>query len=150
MKKIKTFLCGLMVLVSTFCVLVFMACGEQSQKETKYDVAIRVKCSDGNIYEFLIGEDEKHITIPYDGTERTFTVAKYWLEGYADVWFDQLDGATSTKYFSVNILKEVSGNGYDDTDSVKDEGNYCVQIRTDSPIMSLTNYKCWLLNIVVE
>ena len=57
----------LSLLIAAQCVLgaaVLCACGGEGgeDEETKYDVAIRVGCSDGNVYEFPVGKDEKHIT----------------------------------------------------------------------------------------
>lgn len=55
-------------------------------EQTKYDVAIRLKCNDLEIYEFPIGTDEKHITIPYDGLDRSFWVDSYNLPAQNDTW----------------------------------------------------------------
>ena len=45
---------------------------EEPEEDQTYDVAIRIGCSDGMIYEFPVGEDEKHVTIPYDGMGARF------------------------------------------------------------------------------
>ena len=65
LKEITTFICCALLAI-TAVVTLFGCNGSEETEETKYDVAIRVKCSDGEIYEFPVGEDEKHITIPYD------------------------------------------------------------------------------------
>lgn len=69
MKRIRTFLCVVIAVLSVLGIAALAGCAEE---ETKYDVAIRVACSDGTTYDFPVGTDERHITIPYDGTEPHF------------------------------------------------------------------------------
>lgn len=72
-KLVAIFLMLIVMLVACLGIsFSFAACGEKL-----YDVEIRVGCSDGKIYEFPIGTDELHVTIPYDGIERT-----YWVDSY--------------------------------------------------------------------
>ena len=55
----KAIICMLCVLVACFMALSFVGCDDPGDDEDKkYDVAIRIGCSDGNIYEFPVGEDE--------------------------------------------------------------------------------------------
>ena len=77
------------VALGLLCCMTLSSCEEQDEEQSKYDVAIRVACSDGEIYEFPVGEDEKHVAIPYDGTERTYWVDSYNLPDhprYGDEW----------------------------------------------------------------
>ena len=55
MTKFKKTMIFLLCVVTVF--LAVAICGCSDDKEKKYDVAIRVGCSDGNIYEFPVGEN---------------------------------------------------------------------------------------------
>lgn len=102
MKKVWRLISILVVAVCCAC-LALAACEE---KESKYDVAIRVACSDGNIYEFPVGEDEKHVTIPYDGIERTYWVDSYNLPDHprwSDDWFSP--SGEGANVFGISIAK---------------------------------------------
>ena len=63
MKKVIVTLMSIMIML--IAVMGLAACGEKNDKPEKYDVAIRVGCSDGTVYEFPVGKDELHIEIPY-------------------------------------------------------------------------------------
>ena len=117
-----------------FCVTLcaaFTACGEQTESETKYDVAIRVACSDGEIYEFPVGEDERSVTIQYTGVERVYRVVKYQLVGFSNEWFDQNYSPDSPKNFTISILKGTESTGYEEADAVEEVGSYCILIESD-------------------
>ena len=124
------------------CVLL-SACSEQHEEQTKYDVAIRVACSDGEIYEFPVGTDEKHDEIAYDGIKRTYKVVQYRLKGYADTWLDIIsptDGKFTLKIY------QITEEGYQLADNTFHIGNYCIDIIT-STILSEANYNHWQLKI---
>lgn len=148
MKKFRQLI--LIITAAVACVCMCFAFAACTEEDTKYDVAIRVECSDGRIYEFPVGTDELHIEIPYTGRERTYKVSKYFLEGHSDLWIDQIDSPFATRYFTLDISKVSEDNGYEDVESITDHGDYCVQIRTDTPILSLTNYKQWSLFIKIK
>ena len=154
MTKIRKFLLVILATIATLCLcFAFAACGGQQNEQngqTKYDVAIRVACSDGEVYEFPVGTDEKHVTIVYTGTERTYRVVKYQLIGFSDEWIDQINSPYSPQHFSINILKGNDGEGYENVDNITDQGDYLVQVRTDYSILSLVDYKKWSLYIKVE
>ena len=150
MKKLSSLILSAVAALCLCLGLAACADGTSDTEDTKYDVAIRVECSDGTIYEFPVGEDEKHIEIAYDGEERTYRVTQYRLEGYSEIWLDQIYSPYTPKRFSVDILKGNDETGYEDVDNVTDQGDYLVQIRTDSPILSLVNYKKWSLYITIE
>ena len=112
----------------------FTACGEQTEGETKYDVAIRVACSDGSTYTFPVGEDEKHVTIPYDGIERTYWVDSYNLPDHprwSDKWFS-LSGEGANVFGKGMTYCPPGGLNQSYTGPVKEIGKYCVTIYADS------------------
>lgn len=135
MVKVKRILS---LLIAAQCVLgaaVLCACGGEGgeNEETKYDVAIRVGCSDGNVYEFPVGEDEKHITIPYDGEERTYYVDSYNLPDHprwSDDWFSPSgEGANvfSSTLGKVNQMYDEESPKY-----VCEIGEYYYSVQADS------------------
>ena len=124
----------------------FTACGEQTEGETKYDVAIRVACSDGSIYEFPVGEDEKHVTIPYDGIERTYWVDSYNLPDHprwSDKWFSP--SGEGANVFDTSIAMEGTG----EVASVCNKGIYCVNVYADNT-SDIWNFRHVWLFITVE
>lgn len=111
-----------------FC-MALSSCEEQDEEQRKYDVAIRVACSDGEIYEFPVGEDEKHLTIPYDGTERTYWVDSYNLPDhprYSDEWLSP--SGEGANVFELSIAMENMG----EVKSIRNQGLYCVNVYADS------------------
>lgn len=108
----------------------FAACGENEEPvETKYDVAIRVECSDGNMYEFPVGTDELHIEISYTGKERTYWVDSYNLPDHprwGNEWFSP--SGEGANVFELSIAMEDIGV----VESICDNGLYCVNIYADS------------------
>lgn len=143
-KAIIYLMCALFVLSMSFT---FFGCNGNSTEEEdkKYDVAIRVGCSDGNIYEFPIGTDELRIEIPYDGTERTYWVDSYNLPGhprYSDVWFDPTGEGANV--FGLSIAKEGAG----EVKSICEQGTYCINIYADST-SKLWNFREILLFVSV-
>ena len=143
----KAVICMLCVLVACFMALSFVGCDDPDDDEDKkYDVAIRIGCSDGTIYEFPVGEDEKHVTIPYDGEERTFWVESYNLPDhprYGDEWF--APSGEGANVFELHIAKENIG----EVRSICDEGLYCINIYADIT-STLWNTRTALLFITVE
>lgn len=135
-------LCALLALTLVFTLL---GCNG-TEEDKKYDVAIRIGCSDGEVYEFPVGTDELHITIPYDGTERTYWVDKYNLPDhprYGDVWFDPTGEGANV--FGLSIAKEGAG----EVKSISERGLYCVNTYADST-SNIWNYREVLLFITVE
>ncbi|HIR66554.1 MAG TPA: hypothetical protein IAB94_00730 [Candidatus Coproplasma avicola] len=135
MKKIfSVILCAITALCLCFT---FAACGGQQNEQngqTKYDVSIRVACSDGEVYEFPVGEDEKHITIPYDGVERTYWVKEYNLPDhprYSDDWFSP-SGEGANVFGRTMTYCPPGGLNQSYTGPVKEIGKYCVTIYADS------------------
>ena len=101
-------------------------------RDKKYDVEIRVGCSDGNIYEFPKGTDELHIQIPYDGTERT-----YWVDSYHLVDHPGLTGWSAPKGEGANVfqtsLEKVHQMYYEESpEYVCEIGEYYFSVYADS------------------
>lgn len=92
----------------------FVACS--GEPKTKYDVAIRVACSDGTVYEFPVVTDEKHDELVYDDVERTYKVVQYRLKGYSDLWLDIIS-PTDGK-FDITYLQYIGGDNYKELDSI--------------------------------
>lgn len=142
-KAVISMLC---VLVAGFMALSLVGCDDPDDEEDKkYDVAIRIGCSDGNIYEFPVGEDEKHITIPYDGEERTFWVDSYNLPDhprYGDDWF--APSGEGANVFELSIAGDTG-----EVESIRDKGSYCVNTYADST-STLWNFRHVWLFITVE
>lgn len=138
-------LCTMIALTTAFMLL---GCNG-AEEDKKYDVAIRVGCSDGEVYEFPVGEYEKRIEIPYDGIARTFSVTKYWLKGYDyDGWIDIVSPMDNK--FLTRCYELVEGNSYEQLYSIVEPGNYRVNIETDFEIKPLTDYTTWSLYITIQ
>ena len=145
MKK-KLFLTALCALLAGVMVLMTACGGAEKEEETLYDVAIRVGCSDGRIYEFSVTETERHVWIPYDGRERFYWVDSYNLPDhprYGDTWFSP--SGEGANVFGFSIAKENVGG----VKSICDRGLYCINIYADST-STLWNYRVVLLFIVIE
>ena len=131
------------VLLFTICFGMFAGC---NQGEKKYDVAIRIGCSDGNIYEFPVGTDEMHIEIPYDGIERRYGVTAYNLPKHprwSKEWFSP--SGEGANVFSFSIAMEHFG----EVRSVLEKGLYCISVEADST-STLWNYRAVWLYITVK
>ena len=147
MKKMTIMACALSAMLS---MAVFAACSKQNEEQKKYDVAIRVACSDRTSYKFPVGEDERHITIRYDGQERTYWVDSYNLPDhprYSDDWFApsgegaNVFGKTMSYCPPGGLNKAYSG-------PVKEIGEYCIVIEADST-SDLWNFRSVYLFISV-
>lgn len=147
MKRIRTFLCVFIAVLSVLGIAALAGCAEE---ETKYDVAIRVACSDGTTYDFPVGTDERHITIPYDGTERTFWVDKFNLPDHprwSDEWISP--SGEGANVFQINYLY-ISPNGdYNNDRVVCNQGDYVLTIMADST-SDLWYYRACELYITVK
>ena len=136
--------------VAALCLCLGLAACADGTEETKYDVAIRVACSDGEIYEFPVGTDEKHVTIPYDGEERTFWVDSYNLPNHprwSDDWFSP--SGEGVNVFSLSILYGNEESWLYEADRVYEQGRYSVAIQADST-SDLWNFRSCRLYISVN
>ena len=122
------------ILCVCFCAS-FGACGKkEKQEETKYNVAIRVGCSDGTYVTFPVGTDEKHITIPYDGIERTYWVKSYNLPDhprYGGDWFSP-SGEGANVFGKTMTYCAPGGLNQSYKGPIKEKGEYCIVIEADS------------------
>ncbi len=147
-KRKKLAAVALCVLLMACMPLLLFGCStveEEPEEDQTYDVAIRIGCSDGMIYEFPVGEDEKHVTIPYDGMERTFWVESYNLPDhprYGDDWF--APSGEGANVFSLSIAGDTG-----EVESICDKGNYCINIYADSTSTLWNERFAWLF-ITVE
>ena len=133
MKK-KLFLTALCALLAGVMVLMTACGGAEKEEETLYDVAIRVGCSDGRIYEFSVTETERHVWIPYDGRERFYWVDSYNLPDhprYGDTWFSP-SGEGANVFGKGMTFCPPGGLNHSYTGAVKDVGNYCISVYADS------------------
>ena len=139
-------LCAMLALTTAFTLL---GCNG-AEEDKKYDVAIRVGCSDGEVYEFPVGTDELHIEITYDGTERTYWVDKYNLPDhprYGDVWFDPT-GEGANVFGKTMTYCKPGGLNSSYSGPVKEVGEYCISIYADST-STLWNFRNVLLFVSV-
>ena len=127
----------------------FTACGEQTEGETKYDVAICVACSDGSTYTFPVGEDEKHVTIPYDGIERTYWVDSYNLPDHprwSDKWFSPSGEGANVFESSLGYVDQMY---YEDPpENVCEVGEYFYCVHADAT-SDIWNFRTIYLYIIV-
>ena len=139
-------LCAMLALTTAFTLL---GCNG-AEEDKKYDVAIRVGCSDGEVYEFPVGTDELHIEITYDGTERTYWVDKYNLPDhprYSDVWFDPTGEGANVFDSSLGKVHQM----YDEEppEYVCEKGEYFYSVHADSA-SDLWYFRSCKLYITVE
>ena len=144
----KAFVTLMSIMMMLIAVMGLAACGGKDDKPEKYDVAIRVGCSDGTAYEFPVGTDELHIEIPYDGVERKFGIRAYNLPDHprwSDEWFD-CAGASENYFFGNYWYKSPEGE-YGDTRIIMEKGEYSIKYRTRN---SSWNNRSVILYITVK
>lgn len=141
-------------IVSTVMALIlpfsFFGCKKtESEKDKKYDVAIRVRC-DKRVYEFPIGVDEIHDERYYDMSSHSVYVETYQLidSPWEETWFTPYRPNT----FSVSILYTDLNDGKSQVLSdrtVKERGDYVITIRANQS-SSLWNYRKVKLYIKIK
>lgn len=149
MAKIKNKLC------LTICLLLLLTAGLGmiagcDQGEKKYDVAIRIGCSDGSVYEFPVGTDEKHIEIPYDGVERSYYVRAYNLPEHprwSKEWFSP-SGEGANVFSKTMVYTDLDEKSIAGVRPVKEKGSYCICFEADAT-SSLWNFRYVYLNVSV-
>ncbi|MGN0823870.1 MAG: hypothetical protein ACI4MB_02235 [Candidatus Coproplasma sp.] len=128
--KKKLWLAVCIFLLFTISVGIFAGCNQGK----KYDVAIRIGCSDGNVYEFPVGTDEMHIEIPYDGVERRYGVKAYNLPDHprwSKEWFSP--SGEGANVFSLGDYLYGDGERWATTvKRVLEQGCYCITVHADS------------------
>lgn len=152
MIKFKKLLCFFVVAVACLGIsFSFAACGGNEEPgETKYDVAIRVECSDGNMYEFPVGTDELHIEIPYTGMERTYWVDSYNLPEHprwGNEWFSP--SGEGANVFIINRLYTDEAGNQSHPEVVFERGSYVYTFMADST-SDLWNFRACRLFITLK
>lgn len=143
MKKIKKLIFILTALISCLAFsLGFSACGNDDGRE---DVAIIVRGSDGNEYEFPVGTYELHEEVSHGPLPRTYKVIKYMFEG-RDIWCDM---SSSQQFFDVDIIYGDGENWIKSVDAVTECGVYNIAIRTTAQAHSWMKNTSWDLYITV-
>ena len=130
MKRVKTIFC---VFWAMFCTLAAFAALAGCKGDGKYDVAIRIGCSDGNVYEFSVDENEKHITIAYDGTKRTYWVDSYNLPDHprwSNKWISP--SGVGDNVFDVSLSKVHQMYYEEPPEYVCEKGEYYCYVRAGS------------------
>ena len=125
------------------------SCAEDDTEKT-YDVAIRVGCTDGKTYEFPVDTDELHVTIPYDGIERTFGIVSFNLPAHpewGDIWLDP--PGEGANVFSIKCLFTDEEGNQSHPDGVREKGSYIFTIIANST-SNLWNFRSCKLYITVE
>lgn len=145
-KILESFSLVFIFILSVLGIAALAGCAEE---ETKYDVAIRVACSDGTTYDFPVGTDERHITIPYDGTERTFWVDKFNLPDHPR-WSDEWISPSGE---GANVFISTFGKvdqKYDEEppESACEKGEYFYCVHADSS-SNLWNFRTIYLYITI-
>ncbi len=145
-KKLVISICLLLLLTLSFAICL-IGCGDDKNK--KYDVAIRIGCSDGNVYEFPVGTDELHVDYVYDGKERTFGVRAYNLPDHPRWSKDWISpSGEGANVFDTSLGKVNQRYDEEDPRSVCERGEYIFHCTADST-SDLWNYRTVRLYITV-
>lgn len=148
MKKFKRLI--LIITAAVACVCMCFAFAACTEEDTKYDVAIRVECSDGRIYEFPVGTDELHIEIPYTGRERTYWVDSYNLPDHprwGNEWFSP--SGEGANVFIINRLYTDEAGNQSHPEVVFERGSYVYTFMADST-SDLWNFRACRLFITLK
>ena len=118
------------IILALICVSVSCFGCENSGKNKKYDVRIRLKRNLGGTVTFDVGEDEKTYTFEYTGEEMYFWVDSYNLPdhpGWRYKWFAAPRSGPNT--FHMSMLYRVPGGDYSvSEDHLKERGEYIIRI----------------------
>ena len=118
------------IILALICVSVSCFGCENSGKNKKYDVRIRLKRNLGGTVTFDVGEDEKTYTFEYTGEEMYFWVDSYNLPDHPRwryKWFDAPRSGPNT--FHMSMLYRVPGGDYSvSEDHLKERGEYIIRI----------------------
>ena len=121
---------AIFTILALLCVSVSCFGCENSDKNKKYDVRIRLKRNLGGTVTFDVGEDEKTYTFEYTGEEMYFWVDSYNLPDHPRwryKWFDAPRSGPNT--FDMSMLYRVQGGDYVvSEDPLKERGEYIIRI----------------------
>ncbi len=150
LKKLMIFICSLIMLTVGVCGCL-TGCSDDcpEEKDKKYDVAIRIACSDGKVYEFPVGTDELHVEYTYDGLERTFAVRVYNLPDHPRWSEDWLTpSGEGANVFSLSILYGDGEKWLYEVDKIRERGSYSIAVIANST-SDLWNFRSVRLYVTV-
>lgn len=118
------------MILALICVSVSCFGCENSGKNKKYDVSIRLKNNLGGVVTFEPGEDDKTYEFEYTGEEMKFWVDAYNLPDHPRwhyEWFAAPRSGPNT--FDMSMLYRVPGGDYVvSEDPLKERGEYIIRI----------------------
>ena len=125
---------AIFTILALLCVSVSCFGCENSGKNKKYDVRIRLKRNLGGSITFDVGEDEKKYTFEYTGEEMYFWVDSYNLPDHPRwhyEWFEAPRSGPNT--FHMSMLYRVPGGDYSvSEDPLKERGEYIILIEAQA------------------
>ncbi len=132
MKKIRVILSLLLVFLLTIFCLVGCTTGNGSEKE-KYDVRIKVVCTDGNEWIFDKDTDEISLTKTYTGRAHEYKVDGYQLIGHPTISKNKWITPSSPNGFYSSILyTDLEGKQDSTLKKVCEKGEYVISFRTNT------------------
>ena len=121
---------AIFTILALLCVSVSCFGCENSGKNKKYDVSIRLKNNLGGVVTFEPGEDDKTYEFEYTGEEMKFWVDSYNLPDHPRwhyEWFEAPRSGPNT--FHMSMLYRVPGGDYSvSEDPLKERGEYIIRI----------------------
>ena len=121
---------AIFTILALLCVSVSCFGCENSDKNKKYDVSIRLKNNLGGVVTFEPGEDDKTYEFEYTGEEMKFWVDSYNLPdhpGWRYKWFAAPRSGPNT--FHMSMLYRVPGGDYIvSEDPLKERGEYIIHV----------------------
>ena len=118
------------IILALICVSVSCFGCENSGKNKKYDVRIRLKRNLGGSITFDVGEDEKRYTFEYTGEGMKFWVDSYNLPDHPRWHYEWFEApGTGPNTFNMSMLYRVPGGDYVvSEDPLKERGEYIIRI----------------------
>ncbi len=147
-------LTAIFIVMAIFASCFFVGCtlkkDDQDDKDKKYDVTIKVKCSDGKEWIFPPDVKEIHYEYDYDGVERTVWLAACKLLDHPQIgneWFNPPTEGANAFQRNTCFCPE-GGSNHDYRGTIKEKGVYCYSYRTDTS--NLWNKRAIKLYITVK
>ena len=139
------------IILALICVSVSCFGCENSGKNKKYDVSIRLKNNLGGVVTFEPGEDDKMYEFEYTGEEMKFWVDSYNLPdhpGWRYKWFAPPQSGGNGIYKST-LYREPGGLNHAFRGPIKERGDYIIRIEADSA-SNIWNARVVRLYITIE
>ena len=139
------------IILALLCVSVSCFGCENSDKNKKYDVRIRLKRNLGGTVTFDVGEDEKTYTFEYTGEEMYFWVDSYNLPDHPRWHYEWFEApGTGPNTFNMSMLYRVPGGDYVvSEDPLKERGEYIIRIEA-RPTSDIWKARVVRLYITIE